>query len=384
VFMGTGHTKAALFCRSSAAALICCSAQLAPAAIDDPTFQVHGSGRTCSSITQLDSALANNAQSFFAGWTEQDYADAMRWSQACAQFGWHVPDRPRMKLLQAQHDRALGAAAPPPAAAAAAAPQADTAAAGATPAAIVAAPSPSAAPPSAAPPASAPPATATGAETAPSAPLPGAAAGAPTVAAAQGQPLFPPVAPAPAAGGTLGGQLLVPASPGIPISGGTASTGVAAPTADAAAAVPLPIAPAPGSKSSDAEADSLVTDDFMKHHFHEEALWVAGKAHLDIGSDRGASGWLESGTSAQMKNRITADRIVLYCARKTMSAETDKRPLLWDWRWCESEEAAAYNRLVSGNEFPSAGRSVVLGCANVESYVHVERCIATLTEPPNS
>jgi hypothetical protein len=81
-----------------------------------------------------------------------------------------------------------------------------------------------------------------------------------------------------------------------------------------------------------------------------------------------------------MKNRLTADRIVLYCARKTNSGESGKRPLLWDLRWCEAEEASAYNRLVSGNEFPTAGRAVVLGCAGVDSYVYLERCMATLTE----
>src|SRR5258708_25703267 len=84
--------------------------------------------------------------------------------------------------------------------------------------------------------------------------------------------------------------------------------------------------------------------------------------------------------SAQMKNRLTADRIVLYCARKTNSGESGKRPLLWDLRWCEAEEASAYNRLVSGNEFPTAGRAVVLGCAGVDSYIFLERCMATLTE----
>ena len=79
--------------------------QVAPPA---PLFVVHGSARNCSSITQLDSALSSNYQGFFAGWSEQDYRDAIAWSQACADFGWHVTGRPRIPLLQAQHDKALG------------------------------------------------------------------------------------------------------------------------------------------------------------------------------------------------------------------------------------------------------------------------------------
>src|SRR3984957_6297437 len=79
--------------------------QVAPPA---PLFVVHGTARNCSSITQLDSALSSNYQGFFAGWSEQDYGDAIAWSQACADFGWYVPGRPRIPLLQAQHDKALG------------------------------------------------------------------------------------------------------------------------------------------------------------------------------------------------------------------------------------------------------------------------------------
>ncbi len=131
--------------------------------------------------------------------------------------------------------------------------------------------------------------------------------------------------------------------------------------------------------ASDAEEDSLLADNFFKEHFHQESLWVANKANLDIGDDREPSNWSSSGMPAQMKNRLTADRIVLYCARKT-NDEPGKRPLLWDLRWCEAEEASAYNRLVSGNEFPTAGRGVVLGCAGVDSYVNLERCMETLTE----
>jgi L,D-transpeptidase ErfK/SrfK len=92
---------------------LCCNSptihgQVAPAQL----FVVHGTARNCSSITQLDSALSSNYQAFFAGWSEQDYSDAIAWSQACADFGWHVPGRPRIPLLQAQHDKALGPVPP--------------------------------------------------------------------------------------------------------------------------------------------------------------------------------------------------------------------------------------------------------------------------------
>jgi hypothetical protein len=132
--------------------------------------------------------------------------------------------------------------------------------------------------------------------------------------------------------------------------------------------------------ASDGQEDSFLTDSYFKEHFHQESLWVANKANLDIADDRESTSRSSNGMSAQMKNRLTADRIVLYCARKTNSGESGKRPLLWDLRWCEAEEASAYNRLVSGNEFPTAGRAVVLGCAGVDSYVYLERCMATLTE----
>jgi L,D-transpeptidase ErfK/SrfK len=79
--------------------------QAAPRA---PQFMVHGTPRNCSSITQLDSALAGNFQGFFAGWSEQDYLDAIAWAGACAEFGWHLPGHPRISLLQAQHDTVFG------------------------------------------------------------------------------------------------------------------------------------------------------------------------------------------------------------------------------------------------------------------------------------
>jgi len=155
----------------------------------------------------------------------------------------------------------------------------------------------------------------------------------------------------------------------------------------AAPAAALAVA-SPGRNAADTEDDSVVTDDYFKKHFHQESLWVASRARLDIGEDRGPSSWPNGASSAQLKNRLTADKIVLYCARKTNASESttrapsdpNNRPLSWDWRWCESEEAAAYSRLVSGNEFPAAGRGVVLGCAGADSYVSTERCIATMME----
>src|ERR1700722_12261576 len=80
--------------------------QVAPPA---PLFMVHGTARNCSSITQLDSALSSNYQAFFAGWSEQDYRDAIAWSQACANFGWHVPGRPRVLVYLHEHDKTRGA-----------------------------------------------------------------------------------------------------------------------------------------------------------------------------------------------------------------------------------------------------------------------------------
>jgi L,D-transpeptidase ErfK/SrfK len=89
---------------------LCCNSPAIRGQIAPPPqlFVVHGTARNCTSITQLDSALSSNYQAFFAGWSEHDYNDAIAWSQACAAFGWHVPGRPRISLLQAQHDKALG------------------------------------------------------------------------------------------------------------------------------------------------------------------------------------------------------------------------------------------------------------------------------------
>jgi len=265
------------------AVLLCLSSQAqGQAAAPTPTFVVHGSSKTCSAITQLDSALSTDSQQFFAGWTERDYADALAWSQACADYGWHIAGRPRIPLLQAQHDRALGPA------------------------------------------------------------------------------------------------------PSIPAQAVPSATGTAQPSPAAQARLLAPAPPAPstaaGETASEGEGDGLLTDEYYKAHFHEESVWVANKAHLDIGDDRGPSTWPTGGTSAQMKNRLTADRIVLYCAKKSTSGDAGNRPLLWDWRRCEAQEAA-YNRLVAENEFPTAGRGIVLGCAGVDSYIHLERCIETLTNP---
>jgi hypothetical protein len=478
------------------AVLLFSPSMLIHADVSDQTFVIHGIPKSCSAITQLDSALAENSQQFFGGWTEKDYADAAAWSQACAEYGWHVPGHPRIPLLQAQHDRALGsqqtsssgtaaAAAPagaPTAGAGTALPvamvqptiaaqvpitasAAPTSAAGSAPAQVtIAAQVPitaSAAPASAA--GSAPAQAGIVAQTpigasaavggapagnaAPSAALqpaiaaqvPIAGSGAPAGAAASAPAQASIAAQAPiAADGAAGGaaaaatmaggaasggtptfgatappsatavqasiaadaaqgsaapsaairtavatqpSVLASASPGIPLPSGATAADVVTPATSSSLAIAVPISSTGNHSASDTEGDSLVTDAYIKQHFHQEALWVASKANLEIGDDRAASSWLDAGTPAQMKNRITADKIVFYCARKTVAGESDRRSLLWDWRWCESEEAAAYNRLVSGNEFPAAGRGAVLGCAAADSYVHVERCVQTLAEP---
>jgi hypothetical protein len=236
----------------------------AAAAAQTQTFVIHGTPKTCSAITQLDSALATDSRQFFAEWTEKDYADAVAWSLACAEYGWHVPGRPRIPLLEAQHNKVRG----------------------------------------------------------------------------------------------------------------SAQTQIVATTATASA---LPSPHGRDYTASDGTDDGLVTEGDYKKHFHQESVWVAKKANLDIGDDSEPSSWPNARTSAQRKNRLTADKIVLYCAKKTNAGDSGARPPLWDWRRCEAEEASAYNRLVSGNEFPSAGRGIVLGCAGVDSYVYLEQCIETLT-----
>jgi hypothetical protein len=393
------------------------------------TFIVHGTPRSCSAITQMDSALAEMSQQYFAGWNEKDYADAQAWSQACADYGWHVPGRSRPALLQAQHDRALGAAAAPQTAVAQIAPNPQPTSAPAQPALATAQSADIAAPiagagaiAASAPPTSAPtqpvaaPTQAAAAPVAAAVPVAAAAPTAPTPVATPAVAIVPSVdslgaanttaavatpaastAAVPAASSvatpavsTIQAQtksaepLLASAAPGIPLTVPAAQTSLAA---DVPASVTL-VAASTRHDPGQPEEDSLVTDDFFKKHFHQESLWVANRAHLDIGADQSPSSWPSEATSAQLKNRLMADKIVLYCARKTNAAEStakqpldpSNRPLLWDWRWCESEEASAYSRLVSGNEFPSAGRGVVLGCASSDSYVFTERCIATVVE----
>jgi L,D-transpeptidase ErfK/SrfK len=78
-----------------------------------PPFVIHGEPKNCAAISQLDSALSSNYQPFFSGWTEKDYADAIAWAEACAEYGWHVAGRPRLTLLRAQRDWALRLAHPP-------------------------------------------------------------------------------------------------------------------------------------------------------------------------------------------------------------------------------------------------------------------------------
>jgi hypothetical protein len=379
--------------------VLCCAPALTRSQAAE-TFMIHGTPHSCSAITQLDSALADNSQQFFTGWNEKDYADASAWAQSCADYGWHVAGRPRLPLLQQQHDRAL-AAAPTQAAgtATAEAPVAPVAQA-ATLAVQAAAPGTQAATPpvqAAVPPAQAAtpavqaavaavqPAVAMQLSVPPSssaAPESGAASVPGSVAAPAVTAASAPVAASVAAAAQE--PMLASAAPGIPLTASAAQTNVAAQTIPASALVMT----GGGRVASDPEEESVVTGEYFKKHFHQESLWVANRAHLDIGDDRGPPTWPTSGTSAQLKNRLTADKIVLYCARKTNASETssrqrtdpDNQPLLWDWRWCEAEEAAAYNRLVSGNEFPSAGRGVVLGCAGSDSYIYTERCIQTLIE----
>jgi hypothetical protein len=349
--MHARNTSANITPTLAGAVLLClCSQVPGQTGAQTQTFVIHGTPKTCSAITQLDSALLTESPQFFAGWTENDYADAVAWSQACADYGWQVPWRPRIPLLQAQHDKALrpaqtqtvsstaaaGALTSPPVQAAIAAPQAAIAATIATPAQAVASAATGSVPPS-------------------------APVQAPVSAPAQTEPSAATANELPSA--TVQAAIAAPAQ-AVPI----VATGSALPSRVRDHMV------------SDGQEDSFLTDSYFKEHFHRESLWVADKANLDIGDDRASSNWSSNGIPAQMKNRLTADRIVLYCARKTNSGESGKRPLLWDLRWCEAEEASAYNRLVSGNEFPTAGRAVVLGCAGVDSYVYLERCMATLTE----
>jgi hypothetical protein len=391
VFVHAHHPSANITQALVTAVALCFCAQVIRGQVgaQTQTFVIHGTPKTCSEITQLDSALSADYQQFFAGWTEKDYVDAVAWSQACSEYGWHVQGRPRIPLLQAQHDRVPGSAQTqivsstatggvlpsPPVQAAIAAPVEAVA----SPATGSALPNPPVQAPIAAPPEAV--ASAATGSALPSPPVQAAiAAPAEAVAsAATGSALpSPPVqaaiaAPAEAVASAATGSAL----PNPPIQSAIAALAQAVPSTAKGTAPPIPHVRR--HTASDGDEDSLLADNFFKEHFHQESLWVANKANLDIGDDREPSSWSSSGMPAQMKNRLTADRIVLYCARKT-NDEPGKRPLLWDLRWCEAEEASAYNRLVSGNEFPTAGRGVVLGCAGVDSYVNLERCMETLTE----
>jgi hypothetical protein len=481
VFVHARHTSANITPTVAGAVLLClCSQVRGQGGAQTQTFIIHGTPKTCTTITQLDSALLTDSQQFFAGWTESDYVDAVAWSQACANYGWQIPWRPRIPLLQAQHDRALrsaqsqtvssaptAGALPSPVAQAAIVPPVEvspSAAAGSAlpsppvqavvaapaqvvPSAAAVVPNPVAVQAIVAPRAQAVPSATTG-TVLPSDPVQaavsvpnqtevsaatGSALPGPAVQAAIAAPVqavsiaatgsVPPSAPVQAAiaapaqavpsaatGGVLPSApvqaaVAAPAQavprattdsvlPSAPVQGAIAAQAQTLQSAAMQAAVAAPAQAVPSAATgsalpkahvrdhivSDGEEDSLLSDNYYKEHFHQESLWVANKANLDIGDDRGPSSWSSNGIPAQMKNRLTADRIVLYCWRKTNSGESGKRPLLWDLRWCEAEEASAYNRLVSGNEFPTAGRAIVLGCAGVDSYIYLERCMATLTE----
>jgi lipoprotein-anchoring transpeptidase ErfK/SrfK len=93
----------------SAAVPLCLFAFGVRGQVGTPThlFFIHGAAKNCTAISQLDSALASNYQPFFSGWSEKDYADAITWSEACAEYGWHIAGRPRLPLLRAQRDWAL-------------------------------------------------------------------------------------------------------------------------------------------------------------------------------------------------------------------------------------------------------------------------------------
>jgi hypothetical protein len=377
--MHARNTSANITPTLAGAVLLClCSQVRGEAGAQTQTFVIHGTPKTCSAITQLDSALLTESPQFFAGWTENDYADAVAWSQACSDYGWQVPWRPRIPLLQAQHDKALRPAQTQTVsstAAAATLTSLPVQAAMAAPQAAIAAPQATIATPVQAVPSAAtgsvpPSAPAQASVSAPAQTEPSTATG-----SASQSPVVQAVFAAPAQAVPSAATGSVSASPSVQAV--VEAPAQAVPIVATGTALPSSVR---DHMVSDGQEDSFLTDSYFKEHFHRESLWVADKANLDIGDDRASSSWSSNGIPALMKNQLTADRIVLYCARKTNSGESGKRPLLWDLRWCEAEEASAYNRLVSGNEFPTAGRAVVLGCASADSYVYLERCMATLTE----
>jgi len=203
-----------------ACAVTMCIAQMGGrAAAQASSFTVHGARKSCSDITQLDSVLTSGERAYFAGWTERDYADALAWSEACKDYGWHIAGKPRVGLLKAQRDKAL----PPPVSFAGVAPGAIT----------------------------------------------------------------PPW-------------------------------------------VTRAVLPVTGAAS--AQGDPLLSDAYYNAHFHGEAVWVAAQAHLDIGQDRGASNWVSDGTASQLKNRLTADKIVMFCGTGA-TVKRSRRPLTSGWWW---------------------------------------------------
>ncbi len=270
-------------------------------------YKIHGTARTCSMISELDSALSVNFQAFFAGWTPADYADALNWARACAAWGWHVLGHPRIELLQSQRDRALGTA------------RADL----------------------------------------------GTRAVSGSARADLGTT---------AVSGTAR-SVATTAAFGAAKAEGAASATPPVSVAALAAAPPPAFPAAGGAPAVDKRDTTPLNEEFFQKHFHEESLWVARRAKLDIGDERPRSSWTDGGTPAQLRNRLTADRIVLYCEKKTDPDEVTQHPLLWDLRHCETEEAAAYDRMVAQNEFPNAGRDIFLQCADANSYVDVEHCM---------
>ncbi len=72
------------------------------AAAQEPTFVIHGSTKRCNDITQLDSALSTPYPAFFAGWTENDYDNAIAWAASCDQYGWPAWAPTRVPYLQSR------------------------------------------------------------------------------------------------------------------------------------------------------------------------------------------------------------------------------------------------------------------------------------------
>lgn len=72
------------------------------------TYVVHGSPRTCGSISTLDQAFSTHDKNYFSGWTDQDYDAAVAWATACANWGpprWHGQVRISFLREQQQYSR---------------------------------------------------------------------------------------------------------------------------------------------------------------------------------------------------------------------------------------------------------------------------------------